>query len=74
MFGGGEFFYSLLVDGYGLLFSACVFLISGRVFMFSCGYMGAEGSQKRFCLLVCLFVVSMLFLIFSGNLIGVMLG
>ena len=69
-----EFRYSLIFDGHGLLFAGCVFFISRSVFIFSCGYMSREVQKKRFGYLVVSFVASILFLIFSGNLIGVLLG
>jgi NADH-ubiquinone oxidoreductase chain 5 len=74
LMGGVEFSYSLIFDGHGLLFAGCVFFISRRVFLFSCGYMSRELQKIRFSYLVVLFVASILFLIFSGNLIGVLLG
>jgi len=74
LFFGGEFNYSIIVDGYGLVFGRCVLFISGRVFLFSCGYIGAEFNKKRFSLLVVSFIVSIILLIFSGNLVGVLLG
>ena len=62
-----ELSYSIVLDGYGVLFGGCVLI-------FSCGYIGGEFNKKRFSFLVLSFVISMLLLVFSGNLIGVLLG
>ena len=69
-----EFSYSIVLDGYVVLFGGCVLFISSCVFIFSCGYIGGEFNKKRFSFLVLSFVISMLLLVFSGNLIGVLLG
>lgn len=87
-FMGGEFFiewliidlgnipvyYSLEVDRVSLIFSRSVFFISGNVCLFSTGYIVGEAFSKRFSFLVFLFVLSINILIFSGNLVGVLLG
>ena len=58
----------------GILFSAIVFLISARVFVFSSFYIRGELFIKRFILLVVLFVMSMSFFIFIPHIIGILLG
>lgn len=72
--GGVGVSYSLVVDGVALLFASCVFFISGNVFFFSEGYIEGEANKGRFSYLVFLFILSMVLLIFSGNLVSVLLG
>lgn len=66
--------FSVVVDYMSVMFSFAVFFISGNVYWFAGGYMHGEEYMKRFGLLVFFFVVSMRILIFSGNLISVLLG
>lgn len=70
----GEFFSLVFFfDWVSFLFLRVVSLISGVVIFYSIFYIGEMGSLRFFYLLV-LFVVSMFFLIFRGNLIFIMLG
>jgi NADH:ubiquinone oxidoreductase subunit 5 (subunit L)/multisubunit Na+/H+ antiporter MnhA subunit len=64
----------LLVDYMSVIFAFSVFFISGNVFWFGVGYIRGEEYIKRFRWLVFFFVVSMIILIFSGNLLTVLLG
>nr|YP_009499358.1 NADH dehydrogenase subunit 5 [Scutopus robustus]AWL21429.1 NADH dehydrogenase subunit 5 [Scutopus robustus] len=66
--------FSLLFDSLSLLFATVVFYISANVFVFSKTYMGEEENKVRFNQLVCLFVLSMCFMIFVPNLVAVLLG
>nr|AML26609.1 NADH dehydrogenase subunit 5 [Platypodinae sp. BMNH 1274714] len=66
--------YSLLFDWMSFLFMSFVFLISGSVILYSDKYMEMEKNLSRFVYLVLLFIISMMLLIFSPNLISVLLG
>lgn len=72
--GGSPIFLSLIFDRISLLFSSSVFFISGNVCWFAVGYLDGEAFIKRFSYLVFFFVVSINMLIYSGNLITVLLG
>nr|UAA82770.1 NADH dehydrogenase subunit 5 [Seira dowlingi] len=66
---------TLLIDWMSLTFSAFVLMISGLVLMYSSSYMSVENLFfGRFIWLVYLFVLSMIFLVFSPNLISILLG
>lgn len=66
--------FSMVFDTISLLFSCSVFFISANVCWFSVGYLNGELFIKRFTYLVFFFVVSINILIYSGNLITVLLG
>nr|AOY39533.1 NADH dehydrogenase subunit 5 [Euplatypus sp. BMNH 1040069] len=66
--------YSLLFDWISFLFMSFVFLISGSVILYSDKYMEGEKNLSRFIYLVLLFILSMMLLIFSPNLISILLG
>nr|AAS18912.1 NADH dehydrogenase subunit 5 [Achelia bituberculata] len=66
--------FSLMMDYYSLYFSSIVMLISSAVFLFSKSYMSSEIFIRRFVLLLILFIMSMIMLVFSGNLVTVLLG
>nr|YP_010585933.1 NADH dehydrogenase subunit 5 [Maesaipsyche stengeli]UZZ43656.1 NADH dehydrogenase subunit 5 [Maesaipsyche stengeli] len=61
-------------DWISLFFSFLVLLISAMVLFFSKSYMGSELNLKRFIYLVLMFILSMMFMIFSLNLISILLG
>nr|ALY11310.1 NADH dehydrogenase subunit 5 [Obrium sp. NS-2015] len=65
---------TILLDWKSLLFCSFVFYISSVVVLFSDEYMGSELELGRFVLLIVLFVVSMVFLIISPNMISILLG
>nr|ASY98309.1 NADH dehydrogenase subunit 5 [Amorphoscelis chinensis] len=65
---------TLLIDWMSLLFMSFVLLISSLVILYSEGYMGGEKTLDRFIFLVLMFVLSMMFLIISPNLISILLG
>nr|ADB92005.1 NADH dehydrogenase subunit 5 [Ammothea hilgendorfi] len=66
--------FSIMIDFYSIIFSSFVMFISSAVFMFSKVYMKEEKYILRFMFLLLLFVLSMLMLIYSGNLITILLG
>nr|YP_009704171.1 NADH dehydrogenase subunit 5 [Prismognathus prossi]QEN73229.1 NADH dehydrogenase subunit 5 [Prismognathus prossi] len=65
---------TLLFDWMSLLFSSFVMFISSMVIFYSMEYMSSDNSLNRFIMLVVMFVISMLFLILSPNLISILLG
>nr|YP_009445113.1 NADH dehydrogenase subunit 5 [Mahasena oolona]ATV96139.1 NADH dehydrogenase subunit 5 [Mahasena oolona] len=66
--------FSILIDWISLLFLSFVFLISSVVIYYSKGYMSSEFNINRFIILVLLFVLSMMFLIISPNIVSILLG
>nr|WGF20836.1 NADH dehydrogenase subunit 5 [Sinelater perroti] len=67
-------YMSILFDWMSLLFMSFVLYISSMVIFYSEEYMEGDLSMNRFILLVVMFVVSMVFLIISPNLISILLG
>uniref|UniRef100_UPI003002D54B NADH dehydrogenase subunit 5 n=1 Tax=Anaxarcha sinensis TaxID=2033272 RepID=UPI003002D54B len=65
---------TLLLDWMSLLFMSFVMLISSLVILYSEDYMMGDISLNRFVFLVLMFVLSMIFLIISPNLISILLG
>nr|YP_010463338.1 NADH dehydrogenase subunit 5 [Rusicada privata]UUJ37866.1 NADH dehydrogenase subunit 5 [Rusicada privata]WCO87239.1 NADH dehydrogenase subunit 5 [Rusicada privata] len=65
---------SILLDWMSLLFMMFVFLISSVVIYYSKSYMSSELNLSRFIILVLLFVMSMMLLIISPNIISILLG
>nr|WRO44722.1 NADH dehydrogenase subunit 5 [Cyrebion subrufolineatus] len=65
---------SILLDWMSLLFMSFVLLISSMVIYYSYEYMDGDLNLSRFIILVVLFVISMMFLIISPNLISILLG
>nr|YP_192895.1 NADH dehydrogenase subunit 5 [Gryllotalpa orientalis]AAT64926.2 NADH dehydrogenase subunit 5 [Gryllotalpa orientalis] len=65
---------TLLFDWMSLMFMGFVMLISSLVIKYSEEYMEGDLNIYRFILLVLLFVLSMMFLIISPNLISILLG
>nr|YP_009995943.1 NADH dehydrogenase subunit 5 [Plagiodera versicolora]QNQ64894.1 NADH dehydrogenase subunit 5 [Plagiodera versicolora] len=63
-----------LFDMMSLLFMSFVFFISSMVILYSEEYMGGDLNLNRFIMLVVMFVISMMFLILSPNLISILLG
>nr|YP_010758078.1 NADH dehydrogenase subunit 5 [Kisaura adamickai]WEU80083.1 NADH dehydrogenase subunit 5 [Kisaura adamickai] len=64
----------LLIDWMSMFFMMMVLLISSCVVFYSWSYMGGDYNINRFIILVILFVVSMMLLIISPNLISILLG
>nr|BBA21814.1 NADH dehydrogenase subunit 5 [Nipponoluciola cruciata] len=67
-------FMSILFDWMSLLFMSFVLFISSMVIYYSEEYMFGDLNINRFIFLVFLFVMSMMFLIISPNLISILLG
>nr|UFZ13863.1 NADH dehydrogenase subunit 5 [Neochauliodes koreanus] len=65
---------TILMDWMSLLFMSFVLLISSVVIFYSDEYMSGDYNINRFIILVLLFVLSMMFLIISPNLISILLG
>nr|APX40831.1 NADH dehydrogenase subunit 5 [Phaedon tumidulus] len=64
----------ILLDMMSLLFMSFVLFISSMVIFYSEEYMLGDLNLNRFILLVVMFVMSMMFLIISPNLISILLG
>nr|ALO76822.1 NADH deshydrogenase subunit 5 [Agrilus biguttatus] len=65
---------TILIDWMSLLFMSFVLFISSMVIYYSYEYMHGDLNLNRFINLVCLFVLSMMLLIISPNLISILLG
>nr|YP_010946291.1 NADH dehydrogenase subunit 5 [Allacta robusta]WGO57009.1 NADH dehydrogenase subunit 5 [Allacta robusta] len=65
---------TLLFDWMSLIFMGFVFFISSLVVLYSSYYMEGDYNNKRFVYLVMLFVLSMMFLIISPNMVSILLG
>nr|ARO47913.1 NADH dehydrogenase subunit 5 [Osmylidae sp. EMHAU-20151229-16] len=65
---------TFLFDWMSLLFMSFVLLISGMVVLYSEEYMHGDIYMIRFISLVLMFILSMMFLIISPNLISILLG
>ena len=61
-------------DLMSLLFTGFVFIISSLVILYSDDYMFGDLNIIRFIILVLIFVISMMFLIISPNVISILLG
>nr|QUB01596.1 NADH dehydrogenase subunit 5 [Amblyomma maculatum] len=69
-----DFKFYFLFDWMSTVFSAVVTMISGLVVIYSNSYMKNELNKNSFCLMVLLFVLSMLFLILMPNIFMIILG
>nr|YP_010563526.1 NADH dehydrogenase subunit 5 [Epicauta emmerichi]UBU96210.1 NADH dehydrogenase subunit 5 [Epicauta emmerichi] len=65
---------TILVDWMSIMFMSFVLLISSMVIYYSDEYMEGDLNINRFILLVVMFVLSMMLLIISPNLISILLG
>nr|YP_010002934.1 NADH dehydrogenase subunit 5 [Gonocephalum sp. MT-2015-Zz052324]ANT72391.1 NADH dehydrogenase subunit 5 [Gonocephalum sp. MT-2015-Zz052324] len=65
---------TILFDWMSLLFMSFVLFISGMVIYYSREYMEGDLNLNRFIMLVAMFVLSMMLLIISPNLISILLG
>nr|AND96231.1 NADH deshydrogenase subunit 5 [Onthophagus bonasus] len=65
---------TILFDWMSLLFMSFVLFISSMVIFYSYEYMEGDLNMNRFIMLVCMFVLSMMLLIISPNLISILLG
>nr|YP_009350267.1 NADH dehydrogenase subunit 5 [Apilitermes longiceps]AQP26717.1 NADH dehydrogenase subunit 5 [Apilitermes longiceps] len=71
---GSSVIMTFLFDWMSLLFMGFVFIISSLVILYSDDYMFGDLNIIRFIFLVLMFVVSMMFLIISPNVISILLG
>nr|YP_009330773.1 NADH dehydrogenase subunit 5 [Bullanga florida]APD79374.1 NADH dehydrogenase subunit 5 [Bullanga florida] len=65
---------TILLDWMSLIFMSFVLFISSMVIYYSEDYMEGDENLLRFIILVLMFVLSMMFLIISPNLISILLG
>uniref|UniRef100_UPI003001A964 NADH dehydrogenase subunit 5 n=1 Tax=Triatoma boliviana TaxID=3120505 RepID=UPI003001A964 len=65
---------TLLFDWMSLIFVGCVFIISSMVIYYSESYMYSDVNSVRFYLLVFLFVMSMMMMVLSPNLMSILIG
>nr|ARH54761.1 NADH dehydrogenase subunit 5 [Trigonopterus sp. 4 AH-2016] len=66
--------FAVYVDWVSTLFSSFVFFISSMIMVYSSMYMGGDKNLKRFICLMVLFVLSMKLVIYSSNLVFILLG
>nr|WKU83839.1 NADH dehydrogenase subunit 5 [Ceriana alboseta] len=69
-----SFVMTFLFDWMSLMFMSFVLLISSLVIYYSSEYMSGDLNINRFIMLVLLFVMSMMLLIISPNLVSILLG
>nr|URX53131.1 NADH dehydrogenase subunit 5 [Cryptotermes dudleyi]URX54247.1 NADH dehydrogenase subunit 5 [Cryptotermes sp. 7 AB-2022a]URX54338.1 NADH dehydrogenase subunit 5 [Cryptotermes sp. 7 AB-2022a] len=74
MLNSGSIVMTFLFDWMSLIFMGFVFFISSLVILYSDDYMHGDLNINRFILLVLMFVLSMMFLIISPNMISILLG
>nr|YP_003875571.1 NADH dehydrogenase subunit 5 [Physemacris variolosa]ADD97029.1 NADH dehydrogenase subunit 5 [Physemacris variolosa] len=65
---------TLIFDWMSLIFMSFVMYISALVIYYSEDYMEGESNMNRFVMIILLFILSMIFLIVSPNLISILLG
>nr|QHW07567.1 NADH dehydrogenase subunit 5 [Apoderus jekelii] len=65
---------TIYFDWMSVLFMSFVFFISSMVLFYSTEYMKSDLEVKRFIFIVIMFILSMMFLIISPNLISILLG
>nr|YP_010286767.1 NADH dehydrogenase subunit 5 [Halticus minutus]UKT60748.1 NADH dehydrogenase subunit 5 [Halticus minutus] len=66
--------YSVIFDYMSLMFMGCVMMISSMVVFYSESYMINDKNRSRFLSLIMLFVLSMMFMIMSPNMVSILLG
>ena len=71
---GTSVYASIILDPIGLIFRFTVMFIAANVYLFALGYMADDGHQHRFGQLILLFVLSINFLIYSPNIVSLLLG
>nr|YP_011017375.1 NADH dehydrogenase subunit 5 [Amblyomma parvitarsum]WQF69038.1 NADH dehydrogenase subunit 5 [Amblyomma parvitarsum] len=69
-----DFKIYLLLDWISLMFSSVVLLISSMVILYSNSYMSEDKEKNSFCLIVLMFVLSMILLILMPNMLMLILG
>nr|AWN56245.1 NADH dehydrogenase subunit 5 [Euborellia annulipes] len=65
---------TIYLDMIAAMFMSVVMFISGLIMIYSVQYMSSDKFMNRFILIVFLFVLSMMFLIISPNLVSILLG
>nr|AGO28072.1 NADH dehydrogenase subunit 5 [Opistoplatys sp. HL-2013] len=65
---------TILLDWMSLMFTGCVFLISSMVIYYSHSYMMSDINKVRFYFLVFMFIMSMMMMIISPNLMSILIG
>nr|WGT88113.1 NADH dehydrogenase subunit 5 [Sclomina erinacea]WGT88230.1 NADH dehydrogenase subunit 5 [Sclomina erinacea]WGT88243.1 NADH dehydrogenase subunit 5 [Sclomina erinacea] len=65
---------TFIFDWISLIFLGCVFIISSMVVYYSESYMGSDVYSVRFYFLVLMFVLSMMMMIVSPNLMSILIG
>nr|YP_004733179.1 NADH dehydrogenase subunit 5 [Abidama producta]ACT36225.1 NADH dehydrogenase subunit 5 [Abidama producta] len=70
----GSIYMSLIFDWMSTIFMSFVLGISSLVVCYSIEYMGNDINMKRFNYLVFMFIMSMMFLIISPNIVSILLG
>nr|BCG67087.1 NADH dehydrogenase subunit 5 [Amblyomma testudinarium] len=63
-----------LFDWMSTMFTSIVLMISGMVILYSHSYMSNDNNKNSFCLIVLMFVLSMIFLILMPNMFMLILG
>nr|AEP27643.1 NADH dehydrogenase subunit 5 [Scolytus sp. APV-2011] len=66
--------FILFIDWISLIFMSFVFFISSSIMEYSKEYMSTEENLSRFIYLMAMFVLSMFFMVFSLNLVSILLG
>nr|YP_009400289.1 NADH dehydrogenase subunit 5 [Baizongia pistaciae]ARW70335.1 NADH dehydrogenase subunit 5 [Baizongia pistaciae] len=68
------FIYVILIDWMSLIFISFIFLISSMILLYSMEYMNFDLNKSRFLMLMNLFIMFMVLLIISPNMISILLG
>nr|YP_002727943.1 NADH dehydrogenase subunit 5 [Orius niger]ABZ02080.1 NADH dehydrogenase subunit 5 [Orius niger] len=68
------FSMSILLDWMSLIFMSCVLMISSMVVFYSHSYMMSDFNKIRFLFLVLMFILSMMLMIISPDLVSILLG
>nr|AZL93110.1 NADH dehydrogenase subunit 5 [Aulacus sinensis] len=69
-----EFSYYLFFDWMSLIFLSVVMMITSMVFLYSMIYMKEEKKKYQFMYLILMFMISMVLMIMSPNLLSILLG
>jgi NADH-ubiquinone oxidoreductase chain 5 len=72
--GGVDLSVVFLIDYVSLMFIGVVLMISSIVLIYRSDYMSSDINFYRFILLVCLFVMSMILMVISPNIVRILLG
>jgi NADH-ubiquinone oxidoreductase chain 5 len=72
--GGVDVSVVFLIDYVSLMFIGVVLIISSIVLIYRSDYMNSDINFYRFILLVCLFVMSIILIVISPNIIRILLG